>query len=147
RDAARRRVRRIEHCAVASNARALSADRQPAAGRPDAAQPTKEPMMMNSPRKILAAAALLAAASPAAHALDLYTSFSQAQIGSKIACGIVNTGTKPIEVSATVQDYFVGSDITGATTCPSSPATLPAGTGCVASTNAAGNVGYCHFTT
>jgi hypothetical protein len=103
--------------------------------------------MMNSPRKILAAAALLAATSPAAHALDLYTSFSQAQIGSKIACGIVNTGTKPIEVAATVQDYFVGSDITGATTCPLSPATLPAGTGCVASTNAAGNVGYCHFTT
>jgi hypothetical protein len=102
---------------------------------------------MNSSRKILAAAALLVAASPAAHALDLYTSFSQAQLGSKITCGIVNTGTKPIEVSAAVQDFNVGSDITVVTTCPVSPATLPAGTGCVAATNTAGNLGYCHFTT
>ena len=102
---------------------------------------------MNSPRKILAAAALLVATSPAAHALDLYTSLSQAQLGSKITCGIVNTSTKPIEVSAAIQDYSTGSDITGLTTCPVSPATLPAGTGCVAATNTAGNVGYCHFTT
>ena len=50
---------------------------------------------MNSSRKIFAAAALLVATSPVAHALDLYTSLSQAQLGSKITCGIVNTSTKP----------------------------------------------------
>jgi hypothetical protein len=102
---------------------------------------------MYSLRRTLAAAALLAATSPAAHALELFTPFSQAQPGIRLSCGIVNTGTKPIEVSATVQDYFVGSDITASTTCPVSPATLPAGTGCVSATNTAGNVGYCHFTT
>src|SRR5262249_5520037 len=95
----------------------------------------------------LAAAALLVAMSPAAHALDLYTSLSQAQLGSKITSGIVNTGTKPIELSAAILDYATGTDITGLTTCPGSPATLPAGTGCVAATNTAGNVRYCHFTT
>jgi hypothetical protein len=102
---------------------------------------------MYSLRRTVAAAALLVATSPAAHALDLFTSFSQAQPGSKLSCGIVNTGTKPIEVSATVQDYFVGSDITTATTCPVSPATLAPGTGCVSASNSAGNVGYCHFAT
>jgi hypothetical protein len=85
--------------------------------------------------------------SPAAYALDLFSPFSQAQPGSRITCGIVNTGTKPIEVSSTVQDYFGASDITASTTCPVGPATLAPGTGCVSSSNNAGNVGYCHFTT
>jgi hypothetical protein len=101
---------------------------------------------MYSLRKTLAAAALLTATSPA-HALEFFTPFSQAQPGSRLSCGIVNTGTKPIAVSAAVQDYFVGSDITASTTCPVSPATLAPGTGCVSSTDSAGNVGYCHFTT
>lgn len=54
-------------------------------------------------------------------------------------------GTPPRH--ATIQDYLFGSDITGVTTCPASPATLPSGAGCVAATNTAGNVGYCHLTT
>jgi len=102
---------------------------------------------MHSFRRTLAAAALLVTMSPAAHALDLFTPYSQAQPGSRLACGIVNTGTRPIEVSAAVQDYWVGSNITGATTCPVPPATLDPGTGCVSASNNTGNVGYCHFTT
>jgi hypothetical protein len=98
---------------------------------------------MYSIRRILAAGALLVAMSPAAHALDLFTSASHMTNGGEFSCVIVNVGTKPIEVSATVKNYWDGSDITTTTACGAS---LAPGAGCAAISQASAN-GYCHFTT
>jgi hypothetical protein len=103
---------------------------------------------MYSFRRMLGAAALLVAMSPAAHALDLFTPPSQSVGGSGtiMLCYIVNVGTKPIEVSATVRNYHDSSDMSH----PSfqCPATLAPGEGCNTVGPSGGiHTGYCHFTT
>jgi len=100
---------------------------------------------MDVTRSMLAAFAWLVAMSPAAHALDLFTTASETTNGSQFSCVIVNVGTRPNEVSATVQSYWDGSDISAGTTCQK---TLAAGAGCHTSGSSSGTqVGYCHFTT
>jgi hypothetical protein len=99
---------------------------------------------MYSIQRILAAGALLVAMSPAAHALDLFTSASHMTNAGEFSCVIVNVGTKPIEVSAKVQSYWDGSDITTVTACGGS---LAPGAGCAAISHGSGANGYCHFTT
>jgi len=99
---------------------------------------------MRSIKRMLAAAALLAATSPTAHALDLFTTAAETSNGHVFSCVIVNVGTQPIQVSAKLQSYWDGSDITVATSCQG---TLAPGTGCNASgSNNAVVDGYCHFT-
>src|SRR4029453_14893773 len=100
---------------------------------------------MYSLQRILAGAALLAAMSPAAHAADLFTAPVTNTGSNQIVCGIVNAGTKPIEVSATARRTDNGSDISLGSGCPASPATLAPGAGCFALAST-GNSGYCHFT-
>ena len=101
---------------------------------------------MHSIRRILAAAALIVGLSPAAHALDLFTAASHTTDGSMLVCLIVNVGTKPSEVSATLQAYLDGSDITTGESCLPGP--LAAGHGCSAHGSPSGiQSGYCHFTT
>jgi hypothetical protein len=103
---------------------------------------------MSSLHKTLAAAALLVAMSPAAHAYEYFTPVSSSQDGTAITCAIVNVGTTPIVVSAAVQQMTDGSDITNTTICPPSPGTLPPGAACFAYTTQVGShLGYCHFTT
>jgi hypothetical protein len=100
-----------------------------------------------SARKLFAAAALLAATTPAAYALDLFTPNSQATDGSVIRCSITNPGTRPVEVTATILDQS-GNDITNSGNCYGNPATLDPGKVC--SRNSAipdFKSGYCHFTT
>ena len=99
---------------------------------------------MRSINRMLAAAALLAATSPAAHALELFTTAAETSNGHSFSCVIVNVGTQPIQVSAKLQSYWDGSDVTAQTNC----GTLAPGTGCNASGSTNGVVdGYCHFTT
>jgi len=101
---------------------------------------------MYSLQRILAGTAMLAAMSPAAYALDLFTAPSHTTDGSILACVIVNVGTRPIEVSATLQKYVDGSDMTTGESCLPGP--LPAGAGCMAHGSPSGiQGGYCHFTT
>ena len=103
---------------------------------------------MRSFRQSLAAAALLAALSPAAHAYDFYTPVSQSQDGEAIYCAIVNVGSTPAVVSASVRSMITGSDLNDMSICQPAPATLAPGTSCFSSTSAAGaHSGYCHFTT
>jgi len=97
-------------------------------------------------RRILAAAALLVATSPAAHALDLFTPSSQAPSGSYMRCVLTNVGTKPLFVSATIVDES-GNSINNGNHCYPSPWTLDPGKSCIDDTDFAGHQGYCHFTT
>ena len=102
---------------------------------------------MRSFRHALAAAALLAALAPAAHAADLFTSVSQAQDGTPLYCTIVNVGSTPVVVSASVRSMTDGSDLTVTDTCQPAPATLAPGTACIAYSSQSGvHSGYCHFT-
>jgi hypothetical protein len=104
---------------------------------------------MSSFHRMLAAAALLVGVSGAAHALELFTPVSQG-VDSFIGCTIVNVGTRPIEVSARLQRFPDGSDISsGGLPCPVPPATLAPGEGCLVGTLSFGQLvrGYCHFTT
>jgi hypothetical protein len=105
---------------------------------------------MYSFRRMISAAALLAAVSPAAHALDLFTPPIN-RLDGTVECHILNVGTKPIEVSAAVKDALSSpsSDLTGSTNCPVAPATIPPGYSCGAQSVIldAGDVSYCHFTT
>jgi len=102
---------------------------------------------MSKLRKSLAALALLAVASPAAHAYEFFTPVSQAQDGTPVYCVIVNVGTAPAAVSAAVQQVADGSDITSTNTCSPSPYPLAPGTACIAYTSQVGaHTGYCHFT-
>src|SRR5262245_15726501 len=100
---------------------------------------------MYSLQRILAGAALLAAMSPAAHAVELFTAPVTNTGGNQIVCSIVNAGTKPIEVSATPRKTVDGSDLSLGAGCPASPATLAPGAGCLTLAST-GNSGYCHFT-
>ena len=98
-------------------------------------------------RRFLAAAALLTAVSPAAHAYEFFTPVSLAQDGTSLYCAIVNVGATPATVSATVQAMLDGSDITAINICPQSPATLAPGTACFSYSSQSGaHLGYCHFT-
>ena len=102
---------------------------------------------MRSFRQSIVAAALLAALAPAAHAADLFTSVSQAQDGSPLYCTIVNVGSTPAVVSASVRNMVDGSDLTVTDICPKAPATLAPGTACISYSSQAGaHSGYCHFT-
>jgi hypothetical protein len=102
---------------------------------------------MHSIQRILAAAALLVAMSPAAHALDLFTPSTTAENGSNLTCEIISVGTKPIEVSLTIQSFWDGTDITSGTSCTGTPQLAP-GAGCYAITRGVGeHSGYCHITT
>jgi hypothetical protein len=66
--------------------------------------------------------------------------------GTSIVCAIVNTGSKPVAVSANVLNFYNGSDATMGTSCPASPATLPPGAGCAAyGTYSGPHAGYCRF--
>jgi hypothetical protein len=98
-------------------------------------------------RKSLTAAALLTAMSSAAHAYEFFTPVTQSQAGATMYCAIVNVGSTPAAVSATVLSMIDGSDITAHTNCVPSPGTLPPGHACFAYTDQ-NNVssGYCHFT-
>ena len=98
-------------------------------------------------QRILTAAVLLVAMSPAAHALDLFTPPTTTQTGSNLTCEIVNVGTKPIEVSVTLRGFFDGADITAGTSCTGTPQLAP-GAGCYTTSSGVGEQdGYCHFTT
>ena len=100
-----------------------------------------------SPRKLFAAAALLAATTPAAYALDLFTPSSQATDGTILRCSITNPGTKPVAVTATILDQ-VGNDITNSGNCYGNPAILDPGKVCSMESEIPGfKGGYCHFTT
>jgi hypothetical protein len=102
---------------------------------------------MYSYNPIVAAAALLALTG-SAHAVELFTSVSESQNTSRLACVIVNVGSKPITVAATLQAYKDGSNINFSSTCPASPATLAPGAGCTSIGDNQGDIaGYCHFTT
>ena len=102
---------------------------------------------MRSFRQSLAAAALLAALAPAAHAYDFFTPVSQSQIGEVFYCTIVNVGSTPAVVSASVRAMTDGSDLTVSATCPQAPATLSPGTACFSFASQSGaQSGYCHFT-
>jgi hypothetical protein len=102
---------------------------------------------MSAFRRFLAAAALLTAVSPAAHAYEFFTPVSQAQNGTSLYCAIVNVGATPATVSATVQSMVDGTDITAINICPQSPATLAPGTACFSYSSQTGtHSGYCHFT-
>ena len=100
---------------------------------------------MHSFRRMIPAAALVVAMSPAAHAGELFTAPVPNTGSNQIVCNIVNAGTKPIEVSASVRRALDGGDISLGSDCPVSPATLAPGAGCEA-LGATGNTGYCHFT-
>jgi hypothetical protein len=102
---------------------------------------------MSAIRTTLAAAALLVASSPAAHAGDFFTPVLQSVDGSNLSCAIVNVGATPIVVTAAVQSFPAGNDITVQSICPVPPATLAPGTGCFVNASQVGaNAGYCHFT-
>ena len=101
---------------------------------------------MRSFRQSLAAAALLAALAPAAHAYDFFTPVSQSQ-DQPLYCTIVNVGSTPAVVSASVRSMMDGSDLTVTDVCPKAPATLAPGTACFSYTSQLGaHSGYCHFT-
>ena len=98
-------------------------------------------------RQSLAAAALLAALAPAAHAYDFFTPVSQSPDGAPLYCTIVNVGSTPAVVSASARNMADGSDMTGTDICPKAPATLAPGSACFSYTNQVGvHSGYCHFT-
>ena len=102
---------------------------------------------MRSFRQTLVAATLLAALAPAAHAYDFFTSVSQSQDGEVLYCTIVNVGSTPTVVSASVRNMVDGSDLTVTDICPQAPATLAPGTACISYSSQAGaHSGYCHFT-
>ena len=102
---------------------------------------------MRSFRQSVAAAALLAALAPAAHAYDFFTPVSQSQNGETLYCTIVNVGSTPAVVSASVRSMMDGSDLTVIDTCPQPPATLAPGIACFSYTSQSGaHSGYCHFT-
>jgi hypothetical protein len=102
---------------------------------------------MSAFHKSLTAAALLAALSPAAHAYDFFTPVSATQDGSTMYCSIVNVGTTPAIVSASVRAMADGSDITAIDLCPPSPGTLAPGAACFSYASQVGaHAGYCHFT-
>ena len=102
---------------------------------------------MRSIRQSLAAAALLAALTPAAHAYDFFTPVSQSQSGQTLYCTIVNVGATPAAVSASVRSMLDGSDLTAINICQPPPATLAPGTACFAyASQSSTQSAYCHFT-
>ena len=96
---------------------------------------------------IFAAAALVAALTPAARATELYTAPSQAETGNIIRCAVTNVTANPITVMATVVGAD-GSDITNSSNCYGPPAVIAPGAICFAASEIPGTKsGYCHFTT
>ena len=90
---------------------------------------------------------MLAVTGSTAHAGDLFTPVLQSQAGSNLSCAIVNVSTSPIVVTAAVESFPAGNDITIQSICPIPPATLGPGQGCFVNASQAGsNAGYCHFT-
>jgi hypothetical protein len=106
----------------------------------------KEDIMMRSFRTLATAGALVAALSPAAHALDLFTAGSQARDGNAIRCLLTNVGTKPVFVTTTLTDQD-GKDITSFNTCFGAAQALAPGKACaVDSTTPGWKTGSCRFT-
>jgi hypothetical protein len=102
---------------------------------------------MFSLRQSLAAAAMITAIGSVAHATDLYTTVLQSVDGSNLSCAIVNVSSSPIVVTAAVESFIDGSDITAQAVCPVPPSTLAPGHGCFANASQLGaHAGYCHFT-
>jgi len=102
---------------------------------------------MFSLRQSLAAATMIAAIGSVAQAADLYTTVLQSVDGSDLSCAIVNVSSSPILVTAAVESFIDGSDMTVQSVCPIPPATLAPGHGCFSNASQVGaHAGYCHFT-
>jgi len=97
-------------------------------------------------QSIFAAAALVAALTPAAWAGDLYTASMQAVPGTMLRCTITNVSTTEVGVTATLKDD-TNATINTSGNCYGNPAVLNPGESCAVDSNIPDwKTGRCHFT-